>query len=401
MKATILSIFILASASTFVQTTEKTGNVSGVVRNGSTGNAPVAGQEVVLYTVKNGQEVDAPRPHVVADSQGRFAFENLEIGESTAYYPMAVYRDVQYSGPLVLPKPDALQQQSDVAVFETTASDSTISAAMHHIIIEPAEGVLSVREVYQFQNRGNHTFIGNPPAGADMKIGLQFEIPQLAQELQVGGNLMTCCTIVEENKVYDTMEFKPGDKQAVLNYRLPYEGSEAGMSKIITAQTDMLDVYVPEPAQLARLHIQGANATNNSDTPTGEPFQLRGKKYIRYMLSDISKSSVLSLGLSNLPAAPRDFRWLAPVALVLAIGAGYVFYRKRAKNEQPLQPDDEIPDDPAKKRRELVDKILALDDQFETGAIDEEVYLPERENLMEQVLAIDAQLQPENGSPEQ
>ena len=99
---------------------------------------------------------------------------------------------------------------------------------------------------------------------------------------------------------------------------------------------------------------------------------------------------MLSLGLSNLPSAPRDFRWLAPIALVVMIVSGFVFYRIRAKNEGPALPKGEVVDDPAEKRRELVNRILALDDQFETGAIDKEVYLIEREKLIEQVEAIDS-----------
>ncbi len=385
LKYNLLCLILLPS---FVagQTIQKNATVSGSVINGSL-TAPAAGVEVVLYALENGREIDKPRPHTMTDSRGRFIFKNLVPGAKRAYYPKTLFRGFQYSGPVVQLGQDSLQQQSDITVFETTNSDSAIVARMHHIIIEPAAGMLAVREVYQYLNRGKYTYVDHSPADKKTKIGLQFEIPQQAKDLQVGGNLMSCCAIVEENKIYDTMEFKPGNKQVVLNYNLPYSGSTTDMRKTIKSPTDLLDVYLPAQFELARLSI--ANGSSPVEKPVGKPFQLRGKNYNRYVLANVKKAGMLTLGLRRLPTPPMDLRWFAPAALLSIILAGYVFYRMKLKSETVPAEQVEKSDDPVAKRQTLMEKIIVLNHEFETGALEKEIYLAEREKLIEQVMELD------------
>jgi hypothetical protein len=220
------------------QPESKTGAVFGRVLNASRDSAAMAGLEVVLVQYVDDQEVEHARPRTITDARGRFVFEGLETGERFAYYPLAVFADIEYSGLLVNPAPSSPRQRSDVFIFDPTTSDSAISTTVHHLILKPEPGMIAVRELFLFANRGNHTYVGRLPSGSKKNVVLSLETPIHATEVQFGGDLMSCCAVVKGNQIFDTMEFKPGTRQVMLNYRLPYKGDEASLVKTIAHAMD-------------------------------------------------------------------------------------------------------------------------------------------------------------------
>lgn len=385
----ILGAFVASAPGLRAENVTAKATLTGTVLNASRDDAPVAKQEVVLYTVKDGKELDAPRPHVVTDAAGKFVFKDLEVGEGIAYYPLAVYTGVEYSGRLVTPDPDTLQQKSNVVVYDLTAADTVVSAMMHHLILEPGNGILTVREVYLFQNRSKFTYFGDVAEKPGMKVGLRMEVPAQARELQLGGSLMQCCTVVEGNQIYNTMEFKPGQRQVVLNYQIPYDGNEAQLFKTIRVRTASIDAYLPGDISLQKMQIRRQSEVKELAADAGEPFQLRGSTYQRYELRDVAKGGMLSLALGNLPAAPKDYRWLAPLALIFIIGAGVVFHRKARAKQQRESRTETIAKSLVAQRQELLEQVLQLEERFESGGIDEEQYQEEREKLLQQILVLD------------
>ncbi|MCL4704935.1 hypothetical protein KJ068_07225 [bacterium] len=358
--------------------TRKVGIVLGRVLNASQDSTAMAGQEVVLVKYVDDQDVEGARPHTVTDARGRFVFEGLETGERFAYYPLAVLEGIEFSGELVKPTPAAPRQPSDIVIFDPTSSDSAISTAMHHLIIEPGNGALVVREIFLFANRGKHTYVGNALALSGKKIVLQMEAPVNAMQLQFGGELMSCCAQVNGNQIFDTMELKPGMRQIVLNYLLPYQQQDASLVKTIAHPTAAFDVFLLEPLRLGRLTLKQGYEDRAliSGAQSGEPFQIRGKNYLRYQAANLAQGSTLSLTIINLPAAPRDYRWLAPVILLLLIATGYALNRWRKSRA-------------IDKRRLLIQQILQLDENFEFGEIDATSYQNKCLKLVQKVLAME------------
>jgi hypothetical protein len=368
---------LLLPVAVWSQASNKTGIVFGRVLNASQDSIAMAGQEVVLVKYVDDQEVEGARPHTVTDARGRFVFEGLETGGRFAYYPLAALGGIEFSGELVKPTSVATRQQSDVIIFEPTSSDSAISTAMHHLIIEPGTGALAVREIFLFANRGNHTYVGNAPAPSGKKIVLAMETPVNATQLQFGGELMSCCAQVNGNQVFDTMELKPGMRQVVLSYLLPYQEKEASLIKTIAQPTAAFDVFVPAPLHLGRFKVlRSAGESELAQSKEPEPFQIRDKNYSRHQAANLARGSVLELTITNLPAAPRDYRWLAPVILLLLIAAGYAMNRWRKSRT-------------IAERRILIEQILQLDKNFEFGKIDEAAYQSQCLKLVQKVLALE------------
>ncbi|GEM_PF-6338940 len=315
------------------QTVVKNGIVYGKVINMSEGNTPVPKQEVVLYQYKNGRKNENWRVSAVTDNAGAFVFKTLEVGEALAYYPSTVYSELEYNGALVKPDSSALRQQSNIFVFEPTSSDTAVSVSMHHIIIEPGIGVLNVREVYFFTNKSKYTIIGNEQVAPEKKKVLAMETPVNAGGLQIGGDLMACCSIQKDNKIFDTMEFKPGSRQVVLSYTVPYKGRRAKMTKEILYPTESFDVFL-DNVNLSEFRVRPYDDGSKPvaiEINDAEPFKIRDKVYNRYIAGKLSPQSVITLAMVDLPGKPTDYKMIAPVILVLIIIVFY-FLNRRGKS---------------------------------------------------------------------
>lgn len=323
------------------------GVVFGRAMNSTQDSSVVAGQEVLLYQYIGGKEVLDFRMDTVTDSRGQFVFEGLDVGDQYAYYPLTVFGDVEYRGKKVTPSGSSLRHQSDIVLFEPTYSDSAIRTIMHHIIIEPGAGFLNVREVLFFANRDNHTYVGIKPAGSGKNIVLQIEIPPKATELQLEGDLMSCCVIMNRNNVFDTMPLKPGTRQAILNYVLPYKGKEANLTKTIENPTEAFDIFLLDlqfGGFTMRTDREGSEIMLLDQFEEPEPFRIRGKKYSRYDVGSLARRTTFTLAIANLPAPRGDYRWLAPVILVLIMLAGYFRNRKLrlSRHTQPVRGEGRI-----------------------------------------------------------
>lgn len=395
----ILSLnFFIALNSGIAKNAENiTGTIYGYVFNASRNNASsqnakffkskngIAGQEVVLYSYVDGQSVEGTRPHTVTDEAGRFEFKGLEVGERFGYYPVTVFKDIEYFGEIVTLTPDTLRKRSDVLVYEPTQSDSAISALTHHIIIKPGIGKLSVREVYFFANRGKYTYVGNVPAGApNKKIVLWIDVPDKATEMQYGGDLMSCCAVIKDHHIFDTMEFKPGMRQVVVNYLLPYKGKTASLIKEITHTTYEVDIFLPE----------GTGTLTAPNFTAQPPFEIRGHTYQRYRAENLVKGRRVMLAITGLPATAPDLRWLAPVVLMGLVISIYGVHRWRKSNRLTNEPPEGTSEDESndKERLRLLNEILQLDEAFEAGTIDETTYYTSREQLKQLVLELDSEM---------
>ena len=377
--------------------TDDRGVVYGVVWNGTRQNpagepTPLANHEVVLHKYVDGQADPNPRAHTTTDARGRFEFTGLEVGERFAYYPVAVLDGIEYYGALVTVTPDTAKRRSDVHVFETTLSDSSIALAMEHILVEPMAGKLQVKEILVFTNKGRRTVVGSIPSGQPGKnVVLRLEVPQQAIEVQFGGDLMACCAVVNGNQIYDTMEFKPGVRREVLSYLLPYTGKQATLVKKMDYAVAGMDVFLPK----------GSGTLNAPGFESQGDFQIRGQRFERYTATGLAQGTVLTLTFAQLPAAPRDWRWLPPVALALLLLVGFGMRRRLKSEAVPPQSAPEPGEaegvegeetEPAHQheRDRLLDAILQLERAYETGSIEEATYLDARSRLEELILELDA-----------
>jgi len=366
-----------------------TGTVHGFVFDGSRADSRgrgsvLAGHEVVLREYVDGSADGVAQRHTITDAAGRFEFTDLNVGKRFAFAPVSVKDGIEYVGSVVTLTADSLSKRSDVAVFDTTRSDSGIVLSMQHIIITPGKGTLQVHEVYVFSNESKYTYLGHPDIDhPDKTTVLQLDLPEHAQEIQVGGDLMGCCAVVTEGKILDTMAFQPGVRRAVVSYLLPYQGGSADLLKTVHHPTAMLDVFLPENAgslEAPKLSSRGG-------------FSIREESYQRFTGTALAKGTKLTLALTGLPEAPRDWRWLPPVLLAALILGGLALHRvkKTPAHVHPRSGEGHDPCATSSEKQRIIDELRQAEAVFKAGAIDESTYISIRTQLQEQVQAIDSQ----------
>jgi len=159
--------------------TAHAGTVSGVVHNGTNGNKPAPGVDVLLIQLQGGMNVVASTK---TDAQGLYHIDNAAIGAG----PMlirAVYRGVFFHQPLT-PGTSTV----DVTIYEPTTNPNALQIPLRLLVFQPNGDKLMVGEEYSIQNNSS------PPAAYFKQDGdFEFTIPAGAELDQVSTFGLRAC----------------------------------------------------------------------------------------------------------------------------------------------------------------------------------------------------------------
>jgi len=305
------------------------GTLQGKIVNGSQHGAPLAGQVVVLRVMKHGEEVKGTTLQTKTDSNGDFQFGKLEVDPHRQYSPSTVYQSIEYFGSPVAFTEKNPRALSNVIVYDTTTSDQALREEMTHVILDLGSGLLLVREIHLILNAGTQTYVGKEEASPGKKKTLHFILPNHASGVELGSGLMSCCAGIQGQTLYDTMELKPGMKQVAYSYQLKYKGSKATFALVPAYGAGVIDLFVPESPVKVESPLFGFAGT----------FRMKDRPYRRYLAQNLSRGQAVEIHLSNLPAGPRDLRWLAIVGLgLIALVAIALTLQRKGRPEQAVLP---------------------------------------------------------------
>ncbi len=154
---------------------EGPGVLVGVVVNGSAGDTPVAGAEVVLRLHRAGQFI--PWTKTLADDQGRFRFERLPAAEGCLYLPGANRHGVHYPGPRV--QLTAAQPRAAVrlTVYDAVESPNPLVLLRHEVTVQAEPQALRVTEFLRIENPTPRCYVGQPAGEDQPPVTLKLAIP--------------------------------------------------------------------------------------------------------------------------------------------------------------------------------------------------------------------------------
>ena len=368
-------------------TPKANGTLTGQVMNGTT-MQPQGNLTVTLRAIQDSGEVENWTTQ--ADSTGRFAFDHLPTDHTMFYLAETEYNHITYrsSDPAVF-TPNSITTTLTLNVYDTTTDPTAVSIGQLHVILGFAPDAANVVQLVILNNSGNRAYIGQNGQS------FAFSLPTNAinvdfQEDTPGSRFVSTAT-----GYADTAPVVPGENNIPLaiRYDVPFSA-------------DTLTIAIPIPTNAASVNVllpdQGATLTSDQ-AQLMDTRAIQGQNYQIFSGTNLKQGDTLTLHLSNLSqltftapsssteagAAPSDQNWLRWLVLGLGglavIAAGVIYPLLRSRAVTPAAPDY---NDPQVGREKLLLALARLDEVFEAGQLDEQVYRQARARYKAELAAL-------------
>jgi mono/diheme cytochrome c family protein len=353
---------------------QRNGVLKGQVLNATT-NRPQGQVSVILRAFEGNALLETITGQ--ADESGNFTFEKLLTDHAVVYMVEGRYRDVPYfsSEPSVF-APDQTTTTLNLNVYETTTNPEQVTVSELHYLLSFSPEAVNVVQIFVFSNQGDKTYIGQ--SGQTFSFALPQHAQSVAFQNDEGGQ-----RFAQNGRNYnDTAPVPPGQQSQsiVATYNLPYEES--------------LTIKVPLPADIAKANVliqdQGAQLTSEQ-LQFVEKREFQGDSFYIFNGSNLKKGGELSLQLSNLDnlsfaldqTTPTTMviesnlnqawlRWLViglGGLVILGVALGYPYFRPQLTH----QPNPAVVDSSLRRQKLLV-MLARLDELFESGELDKQLY---------------------------
>ena len=286
------------------------------------------------------------------DEQGRFSFTDAG-GDDALWFLSTAYAGVSYGQQLA-------DGPNEIAVYETTDSDTALSVVSHHIIVNTAEK--RVRQILIVENTGNRTFRTGEGHGHGLEIFLPdgvTDVREGPQGLHTHGEIL-----VNPDPV------RPGHSQLLFAFDMPASGR---MSQTVSYPTGTVDVFVTPP----EAHVSTGVLQDRGEATFGQ------HSFRRFSGAGFNRGDRIDLEINASPWSLSSF--LGDIDLIwvfsgLAVGFALlaVFLRPAGKHGSRETTQSEGRPDLRSRRNALVHQIADMDNRYEKGVLSDEEYRARR-----------------------
>lgn len=341
------------------------GRITGVVTNGSGGELP-EGLEVTLEVYENFELSDTQTTAVDAD--GSYAFEDIEINPDFIYLTMVELYDTFFPSNFFMgEQPEDNVIDLPITIYDISNDASALVVSRLHVFFQLVdEDTIQVIHQVSISNLSNAVVL---PGDDDAPL-LNFTLPEGATNLIFQTGTIGSPYIQTADGFADPSSVLPGDStyEGLFAYELPYDRKLEW-----TLPLDM-------PTDIAVVFVQGENAKVTSDTLTSSGSEaLDTDVYQVYVADSLQAGDELSLTISGSLTGGSGLVSDNLLSIVLGVVglalAGYGAWRFFRPTEDVYE-DVELDDSEA-----LIEEIVALDEAYEAGEIEEADYLSRREGL--------------------
>ncbi|MBN2045004.1 MAG: c-type cytochrome [Anaerolineales bacterium] len=351
---------------------EELATVVGLVTNGSGGELP-AGLEVQLEVYQSFELVYSDS--VLANPDGRYQFEDVLLDPEliyitlvetdNAFFPSAFHLGDQTVGETIdLP----------ITIYDGTTETSALAVSRLHAFFQfTDQGTVQIIHQVSISNRGNQMVAPQ----RDTEPVLSFTLPEGATNLIFQNGVIGNPYVQTTNGFADPTPVIPGENsyEILFAYEMPFDRK--------------LEWQLPLdlPTDVAVIFVEGESLKLDSETllPSGTEAIDQGVFQV-LIANELAAGQTIDLQLSTPLLSGGDTfaqnNWITILLGVVGLGlAGFGawrFFVPVSDEERDLEEDQD----------QLIDVIIALDEKFEAGLIDEEPYLKEREALKSQLQAL-------------
>jgi hypothetical protein len=246
---------------------------------------------------------------------------------------------------------------------------------------------LTIMEMGAIRNGADRTFVADPQVTGSART-LKFLLPSGAMQVTPQAGLPADSLESMPDGFASTDPVRPGRREIAYSYDLPYTSSSIDLPRTFAFPVSAFTLYVPSDLE--------ADVAGGIAVP--DVAELGGRQFRQYVVQQVAPGAEVRLRLSGLPAPL--FARPSDLGVAVATGTGLILlactlvavWRRRgdapspeADRETSLVADSRA--DPAEWRA-LVRDIALLDEQFESGALDEPSYLAQRDERKSRLLEL-------------
>ena len=401
----VLYFFILFVPLTAYAAPGGNGRIYGQLLDGSKSNLPLAGQSVTLQMAQNGTAQDVTSAKT--DKQGNFSFANLATDKGISYSIYLLYQGAQYDTKLIDLSTKAVQKDN-LTVYDATTSTKKIAVLSNSILLQTPnaqKGIVTVSELYVFNNLDDHTYVGSLNASSGMPDALRFALPHTARNVSLSTGFDGYQSVEVDRGFASDAAVPPGISQFAFTFDMPYSQSSYDFDYLVVYPTVQLSLYVPTDLHASSdiLASQGIVTANQ------RPYQLLhattlspGKEVhaqlegLPVMLPTISTSSssnvntlwlvvaliIMALIILLTLSIYRSRRRAVPLTATKSNGKAQVQSAQTTKSAKNVKAAPVVAEkteqETSERQKQLLQALLDLDTAYEAGKLSKSVYSERR-----------------------
>lgn len=366
-------------------TTEMPGTIIGVIggkiTNKSGGSVP-DDLKAVLHVFEHGsasnQFVEISMQETSVGIDGSYSFDNVPMPASQVFYVSVDYADTSYDSDPAVPTAGQTVYDLPVTIYDTTTDRSALVADQVHILLDYSKpDIIQVVQFYVISNPGTKTVIPAVPGAPIVTVGL----PKGYANLQFQDGQLGERYVQTADGFGDTFPVTPSEKQYQLVFAFDLPSS---------ASFDFIEPFSLDVSSITFLVSEGVTASGANLVDGGlRDMGNGGGTYQLYTVAGHKAGESLKVSVSGKPnqavSAPITgtdstagiIIGVGALGLALIVAGGWLFWRNRQHTPIAETLIDEESTD------EILDAIIALDDQYNAGNIGDEAYRQRRAELKE------------------
>jgi cytochrome c553 len=383
------------------------GRVSGLVTSGAGVNLP-SGLKVVLHGFDHGAEggfAETVTREASLAADGRYLFEKVEVPEGRAFYVSLNYEGLEYASKAAFVQDGLTSFDLPIEIYATSSDSSLLEIAQAHVLLDfSTPEKVTIIHFFVIDNLSDKTIV----APAEGQPVVEFRLPQGFENLQFEDGALGGRFLLTEDGFGDTTTVLPGEGQyqLVFAYDLPYS-APSGFASLWDDGAQELSLPLTLAARSVTILVpEGVTATGTGFADAGLQPMGGSVNFQMYRGGALPAGQNLDFKFSGSPesaatvaGAPNSNQniiiGIGALGIVLIAVGSYLFWRDRRRSEE----DEDFADDqetlgedkddpPEVDQDEILDAIVALDDQFKAGNLSETAYRERRAELKAQLKKI-------------
>ncbi len=369
--------------------------ISGQVVQGTPGATVPAGLTVVLLVVDEARQEIISNESTIIGTNGRFSFTEVLSGPGLTYRVAA--DDGEYTPSVDIRPGEDSFTDVELTIYDRTQSLDDIRVSTFSMLvtgIESSDRLMGVLGVITLINSGDRVWIPDisDPGLTGLDL-LRFNLPEGFTELSVETTLPPGNILDISTGFAMTNPVPPGEHEILVTYLANYDGDSLEYPLRLPYGADQVRIMLPEgDGDITGLGFGPAEGA----IVVEEAYSVvTGESYPRDSQLDVVFSSLPTPSLLQNIQSFFDGRsyiiligWVAAAGMFGLLGYAFFFARRRSPALE-LAVAGDYPEYGDLNRTEIVETIARLDDERESGGIDDAEYSSRRAALTKAALSAD------------